>query len=49
MKRAQDMIKLDLQEPMNMTEERGIWIVGPPRVGKSYLARTAFGPYYVKA
>lgn len=43
------MINLDLQQPMNMAEERGIWIVGPPRVGKSYLARNAFGEFYVKA
>lgn len=30
------------------TEERGIWLWGPPRVGKSWLAHHAFGEVYKK-
>lgn len=32
-----------------MAEERGIWVVGKPRAGKSWFARNAFGDFYIKA
>jgi len=31
-----------------MEEERGIWIFGPSRVGKSMLAHNHFGPVFKK-
>lgn len=48
-KRAHDLIKLDMQEATNMSEERGIWVVGKPRAGKSWFARNAFGNFYIKS
>lgn len=48
-KRSADMIALDRQKATNLPTERGIWIQGPPRIGKSYLARNGFGEAYIKA
>lgn len=42
------MIELDQQVAHNMEQERGIWITGDPRVGKSWIARNAWGAFFLK-
>jgi len=40
--------KLDTQVAHEMEEERGIWIFGPSRVGKSMLAHNYLGKVFKK-
>lgn len=35
-------------EDLARKQHYGIWIYGPPGTGKSHLARTKYGPYYMK-
>jgi len=46
---ARDLIELDSHVPVNQPEERGIWIWGDRRSGKSFAARTAYPDHYIKA
>lgn len=46
--RSINLYQLDQQQPHELSEERGIWLYGPPRVGKSMLANNHFGKVYKK-
>jgi len=46
---ARDLIALDSCVPIDHPEERGIWLWGEKRSGKSFAARAAFPGLYVKA